>query len=127
MLIARVVRNFVWIAGAVFLAGSGAVCGKTVSECERLSDNAFEKGAMILGADAERVVVGKGRLQFYSAPNYSCKMLGTFVVEGDAVVAYTVFGHFTAVAYLNGKEGGPVNGWVESKRLRPNGLGIAPR
>lgn len=106
---------------------SGVSQADSQLDCKIFSDKADKDGSTILGMDAEQIVIGKGRLQFYSAPRYSCKMLGVFIFKNEAVVAYTTYGSFTSVAYLNGKGGGPVMGWVESNRLKPNGLGIAPR
>jgi hypothetical protein len=112
---------------ALILLFSGVSRADSPSVCKELSDKAYKEGSISLGADAGRIVIGKGRLQFYSAPSYSCKMLGIFMLKNENVVAYATFGHFTSVAYLNGKGSGPVTGWVESNRLKPNGLGIAPR
>lgn len=53
-------------------------------------------------------------------------MNGIFVIEGQAVNAYTEYGQFTLITYHNEKKGEPAVGWVRSNRLKPNGLGIAP-
>jgi hypothetical protein len=106
---------------------SGVCHADSPEACKKLSDKAYKEGSMILGGDAEQIVVGRGRLQFYSAPSYSCKIMGIFILRGETVVTYTTFGRFTSVAYLNGKSNEPVTGWVESSRLKPTGLGIAPR
>lgn len=95
-------------------------------DCSALNDLASKDGVFIPGDDAGRVVIGAGRLQFYSAPNYSCKMRGIFVIEGQMVDAYPKYGEFTSVVYLRNKHGKPVMGWVKSGRLKPNGLSIAP-
>ena len=95
-------------------------------DCSALNDLASKDGVFIPGDDAGRVVIGAGRLQFYSAPSYSCKMRGIFVIERQMVDAYTKYGEFTSVVYLRNKHGKPVMGWVKSGRLKPNGLSIAP-
>jgi hypothetical protein len=95
-------------------------------DCGALNNLASKDGVFIPGDDAGRLVIGVGRLQFYSAPNYSCKMKGVFVIEGQTVDAYTEYEEFTSVVYLREKYGKPVMGWVKSNRLKPNGLGIAP-
>lgn len=100
---------------------------KNDGRCESLNAAATKNGIQIPGDAAGRTVIGKGRLQFYSAPDLSCKMNGVFIVEADSVDAYADYGKFTSVVYLNSKSKKVVNGWVESDRLKPNGLGIAPR
>jgi hypothetical protein len=100
---------------------------KTGADCEQLNATASKNGNQIPGGASRRTVVGKGRLQFYSAPDLSCKMSGVFIVEADSVDAYTDYGKFTSVTYRNSKSQKTVNGWVESDRLKPNGLGVAPR
>ncbi|PQV51890.1 hypothetical protein [Paraburkholderia sp. BL21I4N1] len=100
---------------------------KTGAGCQQLDATASKNGNQIPGNGSGRTVVGKGRLQFYSAPDLSCKMSGVFIVEADSVDAYADYGKFTSVTYLNPKSKNVVNGWVETDRLKPNGLGIAPR
>ncbi|WP_244146539.1 hypothetical protein [Paraburkholderia sp. BCC1876] len=100
---------------------------KTVGNCEQLNAVASKDATRIPSDAAGRTVIGKGRLQFYSAPDLSCKIDGVFVVEADSVDAYADYGKFTSVVYLNSKSKNLVNGWVDSDRLKPNGLGIAPR
>ncbi|WP_162877968.1 hypothetical protein [Trinickia diaoshuihuensis] len=95
------------------------------SACKALNEVASKTGVFIPGNNAGRVVIGKGRLQFYSAPSYECKMQGVFVIEDQTVDAYTEYKGFTSVVYLGSKKLSPVLGWVRSDRLRPNGLGIA--
>ena len=94
--------------------------------CEALNATALATGDYIAGEDAGRTVIGRGRLQFYSAPAYSCEMKGIFILPNESVEAYTSYHGFTSIAYLNSKQSKPVLGWVRSNRLTPNGLGIAP-
>ncbi|MDN7742289.1 hypothetical protein [Burkholderia gladioli] len=94
--------------------------------CETLNDTASKTGDYIAGEEAGRTVTGRGRLQFYSAPAYSCEMKGVFILPNESVEAYTNYRGFTSVAYLNPKQSKPVLGWVRSNRLTRNGLGIAP-
>ncbi|MDM8359315.1 hypothetical protein [Pandoraea communis] len=86
-----------------------------------------EHGNYIAAGSSRRTVIGAGRLQFYSAPDYSCKMPRVFVLTGESVIAYANYLGFTSVAYIRSKGAGPVLGWVRSDRLRPNGLGVSPR
>ena len=68
------------------------------------------------------VVVGAGRLQFYSAPNLACIMPGVFVIPKDELIAYAQSNDgWTSVMYLNPKTGGSVSGWVTSSRLKQTG------
>ncbi|MGS0893175.1 hypothetical protein ACVBGC_11635 [Burkholderia stagnalis] len=96
-------------------------------DCDALNRRAQRQGAYVAGSDAGRVVTGQGRLPFHSAPDDACRIPGLFVVEHDAVDARTEYGRFTSVVYLSVRTGGPVEGWVETARLKPNGTGIAPR
>jgi hypothetical protein len=109
---------------ALFISISGA--SKADIDCVKLNSAASSNGVYISGADAGRTVTGKGRLQFYSAPDFSCAIKGTFILQGESVDAYTEYGGFTSVVYLGSKSKYPVTGWVESSRLHPNGRGIAP-
>jgi hypothetical protein len=95
-------------------------------DCIKLNDSASNGGVYIAGGDAGRTVTGKGRLQFYSAPDFSCPIKGTFILQGESVDAYTEYGRFTSIVYLGSNSKYPVTGWVESNRLKPNGRGIAP-
>ncbi|MBJ9676222.1 hypothetical protein [Burkholderia gladioli] len=94
--------------------------------CETLNTTASKAGDYIAGKEADRTVTGRGRLQFYSAPAYSCEIKGIFILPNESVEAYTNYRGFTSVAYLNAKQSKPVLGWVRSDRLTHNGLGIAP-
>lgn len=115
-----------YAVGAVFLCLTLRSSFGEPVDCSALNDLASKDGVFIPGDDAGRVVVGAGRLQFYSAPNYSCKMKGVFVIEGQTVDAYAKYGQFTSVVYLRDGNGKPVMGWVKSDRLKPNGLSTAP-
>jgi len=108
---------------------SAAMCasGATwAADCKTLNELASKNAVLIPGAEAGRVVIGKGRLQFYSAPVYVCKMSGVFIVASQSVDAYAEYGGFTSVVYLGHKQSEPVVGWARSDWLRPNDLGIAP-
>jgi hypothetical protein len=85
------------------------------------------KDAPILSPPLAESVIGKGRLQFYSAPDERCRMEGVFVVPKDEVIAYaeTADG-WTSVMYVNPNTNRDVQGWVRSKRLKIKGT-IAPR
>ncbi|TAM55056.1 MAG: hypothetical protein EPN57_03310 [Paraburkholderia sp.] len=95
-------------------------------DCQKLSDLASRDGIFVPRDDAGRTVIGKGRLQFYSAPDYSCVMRGVFVIKGQTVNAYTEYRKFTSVVYLSDKREKPIVGWVRTNRLTPNGIGVAP-
>lgn len=111
-----------WLLFAAMCASSATYA----KDCRGLNELALQNEVLVPGADAGRVVIGKGRLQFYSAPDYSCKMPGVFIIERESVDAYAEYEGFTSVVYLGRKQNGPVGGWVRSDRLRPNDLGIAP-
>lgn len=72
------------------------------------------------------VVVGTGRLQFYSAPDRACAMKGVFVIPNDQVVAYAQTRGWSSVMYSNPATGNTVSGWVQSSRLKTTGT-VGPR
>ncbi|VWC50800.1 hypothetical protein BLA23254_07808 [Burkholderia lata] len=96
-------------------------------DCDALNRRAQAQGDYVMGSDTGRVVTGKGRLAFYSAPDVACRIDGLFVVEHDHVDARTDYGRFTSVVYLNPRTRGSAEGWVPTARLKPDGTGIAPR
>ena len=68
------------------------------------------------------VVIGSGRLQFYSAPNLNCIMPGVFVIPGDELIAYAESSDgWSSVMYSKPKSGDTVSGWVKSSRLKTTG------
>jgi hypothetical protein len=73
------------------------------------------------------VVIGTGRLQFYSAPNAACAMPGVFVIPQDRLIAYAQSDDgWTSVMYTNPRTGDVVQGWVKSARLKTTGT-MGPR
>ncbi|WP_081057788.1 hypothetical protein [Burkholderia vietnamiensis] len=100
---------------------------KAASNCEELNKDASQTATAIPHSEGGMVVIGSGRLQFYSAPDYSCKLPGVFILTGESVDAYTSYHGFTSVVYQNSKKATPVRGWVSSNRLRGNGPGVVPR
>jgi hypothetical protein len=68
------------------------------------------------------VVIGTGRLQFYSAPNLRCTMNGVFVIPKDELIVYAQSSSgWSSVMYPNPKTGNSVSGWVKSSRLKETG------
>ncbi|PFH26427.1 hypothetical protein [Burkholderia sp. JKS000303] len=96
-------------------------------DCDALNRRAQARGDYVTGSDAGRVVTGKGRLPFFSAPDDACRIDGLFIVEHDHVDARTEYGRFTSITYLNPRTHGTADGWVPRARLQPDGTGIAPR
>jgi hypothetical protein len=70
-----------------------------------------------LGAPAPRMVVGHGRLQFFSAPDERCAEPGVFVVPGDSLVVKAELGPFAFAEYTNPRTHAQVAGWVRGERL----------
>ncbi len=78
--------------------------------------------APMLSPPLAEVVIGAGRLQFYSAPDFRCPLRGVFVIPRDELVAYAATDDgWTSVMYLNFKTEGDVSGWVRSARLKATG------
>ena len=68
------------------------------------------------------IVVGAGRLQFYSAPNFDCMMTGVFVIPKDELIAYAQSSDgWSSVMYSSRRNGNNVSGWVRSSRLKETG------
>lgn len=80
------------------------------------------KNAPVLSPPLSEIVVGKGRLQFFSAPYVRCRTNGVFIVPGDQVISYaqTADG-WSSVMYSNPKTGITQSGWVKSSRLKEVG------
>jgi hypothetical protein len=76
----------------------------------------------VLSPRLSAVVIGTGRLQFYSAPNADCAMAGVFIIPKDEVIAYARSDDgWSSVMYFNPKTGNDVQGWVRSSRLKTTG------
>jgi hypothetical protein len=68
-------------------------------------------------APTMRMVVGYGRLQFFSAPDERCAAPGVFVVPGDSLAAKAQLNAFAFAEYTNPRTHVRVAGWVHSDRL----------
>ncbi|MFC0401241.1 hypothetical protein [Paraburkholderia rhizosphaerae] len=96
------------------------------ADCAAINAFAERQGVYILASDSERQVIGKGRSQFYSAPDENCKITGVFIVPKERVDAYYEYGGYISVIYINVKSDSSVSEWVKSGRLRTTDLGSAP-
>jgi len=95
--------------------------------CERLDNDAQIAGTHIPAYSSGNTVIGKGRLQLYSAPILNCKMPGTFILPGENIDAYIEHQNFMLILYINPKTTKETMGWVVSERLKSNGFGIGHR
>ena len=106
------------------LFGASAVAG-AAEGCKEPETGTKE--TPIFSPPIANVVVGVGRLQFYSAPNVRCPMDGVFVIPRDSLVAYAQTNDgWSSVMYLNPKSGNDVSGWVRSARLKQTGT-VGPK
>jgi hypothetical protein len=97
-----------------------SLCAPALADCKEpeIGTNSVPMFSPPLG----EVVIGKGRLRFYSAPNANCAMNGVFVIPKDALIAYAQSDSgWSSVMYSNPKTGDTVTGWVESSRLKVTG------
>jgi hypothetical protein len=79
-------------------------------------------GAPVVSPPRSALVVGTGRLQFYSAPDPRCPITGTFIIPKDDVILYAQRDDGWAFAgYFHAKDEGFVSGWVRSVRLKIGG------
>ena len=81
----------------------------------------------IFSPPVNQVVKGKGKLQFYSAPNYHCTLKGVFALPKDKLLtnAQTSDG-WSSVTYANPETGDNVSGWVRTSRLKEPGT-VGPK
>jgi hypothetical protein len=113
----------------VLLLGFFAITANCAEvNCTLLAQTAEQEGEIVPDTGSGRDISGKGRLQFYSAPEIQCKIDGLFVVPGDVLFAQMEHKGFTKVAFIGMRKTDKedVIAWVPSKRLRKNGQGIVP-
>lgn len=104
---------------AISFAGGGD-CSEAASEKANSLGDSFPHDHQLMD------VVGKGRVQFYSAPDRQCAMKGVFVIPGDRVSAYTSYNGFASVQYVNLKNGNIVLGWVDENRIKTSRFTSSP-
>ena len=104
----------------------GLACGAAhADDCKEPVEGSND--APIFSPPIAAVVTGKGRLQFYSAPNAHCALDGVFVIPKDELVAYAMTSDgWWSVMYLNPRTGNDVSGWVRSDRLKQTGT-VGPK
>jgi general secretion pathway protein G len=108
------------LRGTVTSASAGAVQTPVPASnaCSTFDkDSVNSEGIFYPHAHQLMDVVGKGRVQFYSAPAKGCQMSGVFVIPGDRVNAYIEYKGFASVTYFNSKTGSEVDGWIDAKRI----------
>ena len=107
------------IAFGAMLHDASAVA-RDIKNCKEPA--AGSNTAPLISPPRGNVVVGTGRLQFYSAPSVHCAMKGVFVVPGDNLISYaqTADG-WVSVMYMSAKSADSVTGWVRGNRLRDTG------
>ena len=117
--------KFLFVFSLFALLGSTSAWADT--NCEELDRIADKIGDVVPDFGSGRSIVGRGRVQFYAAPDIACKLPGIFVVPGDLLFAQTEHNGFTKVAYIAlRKDRKDVTAWVLTARLKPNGKGIVP-
>ena len=119
----------VLFAGVVFGAGlfllSASAFAAPPPNCKE--PKAGTKDAPIFSPPRAAVVIGTGRLQFYSAPRMRCPISGVFVVPKDRLVVYAQTDDgWSSVMYINPRTGSDVAGWARSARLRDVGT-VGPK
>jgi hypothetical protein len=105
---------------AFYAACLGAAASKDLGGCKE--PEAGSDKAPLFSPPLSNIVVGTGRLQFYSAPESHCAMAGVFVIPKDELVSYAETDDgWASVMYLNPKTGNSVTGWVRAARLKTTG------
>ena len=107
-------------ARAILVALVFAVSGHAFADCKEPAIGT--KNFPSLSPPLSEVVIGSGRLQFYSAPNLDCAMPGVFVIAKDELIAYAQSDDgWSSVMYSNPGSASTVSGWVKSSRLKATG------
>jgi hypothetical protein len=108
-------------AQAILVAIVFAVSGPAWADCKEPETGT--KNIPAFSPPLGEVVIGAGRLQFFSAPNSNCVMAGVFVIPGDELIAYAQSNDgWSSVMYSNPKTGNNnVSGWVKSSRIKETG------
>ncbi|MGD9657205.1 MAG: hypothetical protein AB7U61_06135 [Methylocystis sp.] len=93
---------------------------RDIKGCQEPSAGSDE--APLISPPRGNVVIGTGRLQFYSAPSTRCAIKGVFVVPGDSLISYAETDDgWVSVMYVSPKSANSVTGWVRGSRLRDTG------
>lgn len=88
--------------------------------CEKLSDEAEDKGSVIIPRITFEVAT-KGRLQFYSAPSDECIMPGIFIIKGDSIISQVEYNGWLQIAYIK-KDNEMISAWIKNlTKLRKTG------
>jgi hypothetical protein len=107
-------------ARAILVAVVLSVSGQAFADCKEPEIGG--KNFPVFSPPLGEVVIGSGRLQFYSAPNPACVMPGVFVMPKNELIAYAQSDDgWSSVMYSNHKTGDHVLGWVKSSRLKATG------
>jgi len=118
----RILRSCI-VGCAVLLVPLGA--SARAGDCKEPKTGTKE--VPVLSPPLANLVTGTGRLQFYSAPNEHCAMVGVFVIPKDELIAYAQTDDgWSSVMYTNPRTGNNVSGWVRSARLRGTGT-VGPK
>lgn len=103
----------------VLLGTFASACFGGESECTRLDARAGGPEDNYR-PPLEAAVIGKGRLNFHSAPSNRCQMKGVFVIGGDVLTVYKSFEGWANVMYI-ARNGDDFMGWVLEKRIKKIG------
>jgi hypothetical protein len=105
---------------AILVALVFSVSSPAFADCKQPETGT--KNIPVFSPPLSAVVIGTGRLQFYSAPNPTCAMAGVFVIPRDELITYAQSNDgWSSVMYSNPKTGNNVSGWVKSSRLKETG------
>ena len=97
------------------------VSGPALADCKEPETGT--KNVPIFSPPLSEVVIGAGRLQFYSAPDPNCAMKEVFVIPKDQLIAYAQSNDgWSSVMYVNPRTGDSVSGWVRTSRLKQTGM-----
>lgn len=88
------------------------ICSKVANEAETSSISYYPS--------AEATVIGKGSVNFYSAPSTECKMGNVYVVKGNFLTLYKSYKGWVNVMYI-AKDGKDFIGWVPQNRVKTVG------
>ncbi len=105
-----------------FLIGLALILSGPAYAAECQEPETGTKNVPAFSPPLSEIVIGAGRLQFYSAPSARCMMDDVFVIPKDELIVYAQSRDgWSSVMYSNPKTGNSVSGWVKSSRLKEAG------
>lgn len=95
-------------------------------DCDEINTTAEQFQSITPTSESNYVVIGNGKIYFYTAPDEHCKIKNLFIIKDDIVSVYADYKDYSSVMYFK-KNGDPVSGWIHSDSIKPTGTGVGTR